>query len=217
MDGPVPLDPQRAQRLASVLRKSSRRLDILVSRFLELARAEAGLPNEERRAVDLANLARGLIDGLAGSDRYRDVRLRSQLGLATVLGVPGRLESALLNLLDNAASFAGSGGWVAVRVTTEGRWAVVEVSDSGPGIAAADLTRVFDRFFTTRPGGHGTGLGLPLARALVEAHGGTLTVMSPPGVGATFTVQIPIASATGSHRPHSPALRECPWRDEVAP
>jgi signal transduction histidine kinase len=80
----------------------------------------------------------------------------------------------------------------------------VEVSDSGPGIAATDLSRIFGRFFTTRPGGHGTGLGLPLARALVEAHGGTLTATSPPGAGATFLMQLPMAPAAGSH-PSDPA------------
>lgn len=190
-DGPV--DAARAARLRRVLAESGRRLDALVTQFLELARAEAGLPNEERTRLDLAELARGLVDALREDERRAGVRFELDAEPAPALVVAGRLEAALRNVLDNAASFAGEGGAVRVRVRAEGGACAIEVSDTGPGIAPEILPRVFDRFFTDRPGGEGTGLGLALAKAIVEAHGGTITAASPPGSGAVFTIRLPLA------------------------
>ena len=109
-----------------------------------------------------------------------------------VTGVASRLESALRNLLDNALSFARSR--VTVDVRREGEQVVLAVSDDGPGVPAEDVARVFDRFFTTRGDRRGTGLGLALARAVVEAHGGTIVVDSRPAEGARFVVRLPAAS-----------------------
>lgn len=177
-------DEKRAARIAKILETSSAQLDALVSQFLELARAEAGMPNEDRVDVDLAALARGIASAHA-NDRVRfDVEVED----VTVVGVPTRLDSLLRNLIDNAASFAGDGGEVRVRVRRDGDDAVLEVSDSGPGIPAADLPRVFDRFFSARKQGRGTGLGLALVKAIAEAHGGSVSARSE---GATFTVRLP--------------------------
>jgi signal transduction histidine kinase len=107
------------------------------------------------------------------------------------MGVPDRLEGALRNLLDNAASFAASE--VRVHVAASASEVEVRVGDDGPGITEADLPRVFERFFTTRKDRQGTGLGLSLARAVIEAHAGRVTASSPPGHGATFTATLPRA------------------------
>ena len=105
-------------------------------------------------------------------------------------GVPARLESLIRNLVDNAMSF---GDEARVRVTREdaefGPAAILEVSDSGPGIPASDVPRVFDRFFSARKQGRGTGLGLALVKAIAEAHGGSVTARSE---GATFRVLLPL-------------------------
>ena len=82
-----------------------------------------------------------------------------------------------------------------MTLARDGAWVVVAVKDNGPGIAASDLPRVFERFFTTRGEKRGTGLGLALTRALVEAHGGTVAVSSEAGQGAVFTIRWPCVSA----------------------
>ena len=189
-------DAQRAARIARILTDSSARLDMLVSQFLELARAEAGLPREDRTPVDLAALATGVTG--AAQAAHPGVAFVVEAEALVVPGVAARLDSVLRNLVDNAASFAGDGGTVTVRVQHDEGTARVEVGDTGPGISEEDLPRVFDRFFTTRAlvrrGGSsaGTGLGLALVKAIVEAHGGTVTADSAVGAGATFRLSLPM-------------------------
>jgi signal transduction histidine kinase len=200
--GGGPVDEKRAQRLARILADSSARLDALVSQFLELARAEAGMPNEARTRVDMAALARGVVSSI--EPRWTGVRFAVEAdGAIDVEGVEARLDSLVRNLVDNAASFAGEGGDVSLSVAKSERGVVIEVRDSGPGIAEADLPRVFERFFTTRavaaeahPNARkekGTGLGLALVKAIAEAHGGDVSARSSPGEGATFRVVLPSA------------------------
>ncbi len=177
-------DEKRAARIAKILADSSAQLDALVSQFLELARAEAGMPNEDRVNVDLGALAAGI----AKASHQEDVRFLVDTTPVTVVGVPARLESLVRNLIDNAASFAGDDGLVNVRVWKEGSEAILEVSDSGPGIPTVHLPRVFDRFFSARKQGRGTGLGLALVKAVAEAHGGSVSARSE---GATFRVVLP--------------------------
>lgn len=182
-------DEKRAARIAKILESSSAQLDALVSQFLELARAEAGMPNEDRVGVDLGALAQGIANAHANDQ----VQFLVEVEAVTVVGVPTRLESLVRNLIDNAASFAGENGEVRVCVRREDEEAVLEVSDSGPGIPAADLPRVFDRFFSARKQGRGTGLGLALVKAIAEAHGGSVSAKSE---GATFTVRLPVGMPT---------------------
>jgi signal transduction histidine kinase len=186
---------ERAARLSRLLKESSHRLDTLVSQFLELARAEAGMLHEERSRVDIAVLARGLVEAMADDERFAKVRfVVSGAPSAEVIGVAYRFESVLRNLLENAASFSTDGGEVRVDIAViEGRRVEVRVADAGPGISEEDLPRVFQRFFTTRGRDHGSGLGLALVRAVVEAHGGTVNASSNPGRGATFRVELPLA------------------------
>ncbi|MDB4943626.1 MAG: hypothetical protein JWP97_3160 [Labilithrix sp.] len=199
------VDAARAARLSRILADSSSRLDALVSQFLELARAEAGMPNEARADVDLAALARGVTRAI--EEAHPDVRfVLDTPEHATLIGVEQRLDSLVRNLVDNAASFAGDGGEVRVKVAPdehEPRFLALEVSDTGPGIADKDLPRMFERFFTTRavaagsaePSARkhrlGTGLGLALVKAVAEAHGGRVVALSRPGAGATFRVLLP--------------------------
>jgi two-component system sensor histidine kinase ChvG len=192
-------DEKRAARIAKILEDSSTRLDALVSQFLELARAEAGMPNEPRAEVDLGALARGVAS--AATPSFPRVGFVVEAETAVVVGVTARLDSLVRNLVDNAASFAGDEGEVRITVRRVGRDVVLEVSDTGPGISADDLPRVFDRFFTTRAGAEarqarssslrGSGLGLALVKAVAEAHDGVVSASSTPGRGATFRVALP--------------------------
>jgi signal transduction histidine kinase len=198
------VDEKRAARLSKILGDSTTRLDALVSQFLELARAEAGMPNEARGSVDLAALARGVTGAIEQGHPEVKFAIDAESPL-TVMGVEPRLDSVVRNLVDNAASFAGSGGEVKVSVKADpddARQVVLEVWDTGPGIPEKDLPHMFERFFTTRavPNGSaepsarkqkGTGLGLALVKAVAEAHGGSVSARSSVGSGTTFRVVLP--------------------------
>ncbi|APR85057.1 Phosphate regulon sensor protein PhoR (SphS) [Minicystis rosea] len=189
-----PVDEARARRLGKVLLDSSARLDALVSQFLELARAEAGLASEERTEVDLGALARGLVDSMRARFEAVDFEVVIE-GDVRVFGVAHGIDTMLRNLVENAASFAIPQGEAQARVLVEAIGGDVQVTarvtDSGPGIPPEDIDRVFTRFFTTRGRTRGTGLGLALVRATAEAHGGAVRVTAEPGQGATFEVALP--------------------------
>ena len=116
---------------------------------------------------------------------------------------PDRLQQVLLILLDNAIKHTPAGGRVDVRVSQHGPSALIQVEDTGAGIAAEDLPRIFDRFYRAdkaRSDG-GTGLGLAIAKMLVEAHGGHLALTSKPDVGTQVTVSLPLAAVESADRP----------------
>ncbi|MGC4093776.1 MAG: HAMP domain-containing sensor histidine kinase [Polyangiaceae bacterium] len=187
-----PLTPERAQRLSRLVQESAGRLDVLVSQFLELARAEAGMLSEAWEPVDLGRLAQARVERARDDERWPSLEFQLQVDSdARVRGVAERLEAVLDNLLANAASFARSSGVVHVSVRRSGSDVVLSVRDDGPGIAPEDIPHVFERFYTTRRHDKGTGLGLALVRAIVEAHGGQVGVDSELGRGARFSAAIP--------------------------
>ena len=193
LEGPV--DAARVARLASLIGDSAGRLDALVTEFLALARAEAGLEGDVREDVDVNALLVGLAARSQADPRAGAVVVDVTGPSVLVRAVPVQLERALRNLVENAVSFAGAegrAGKVVVRVTPAPDGVTIDVVDDGPGISADDLPRVFERYFTTRAMKHGTGLGLALAAAIVQAHGGTLTATSTAGQGATFSVRLPL-------------------------
>jgi two-component system sensor histidine kinase ChvG len=191
LEGGSPLDPERSARLSRMLAESSARLDRNVAGWLSLTRAEAGLPGDAREAVDWAKLIENVI--AACRQQHDSVELVFHgSGNAVVQGVPRELEVALRNLLDNAISFSPRGGQVHVTLACEGQRTRLEVEDDGPGIPPSEITKVFDRFYTRRKDARGTGLGLSVTRAIVEAHGGTIEVV-PSDRGARFRVLLPLA------------------------
>lgn len=109
----------------------------------------------------------------------------------------GRLNQVFLNLLLNAAQAVAGEGMIRIQTAAGGNELRIAVSDNGRGIAEQDLARIFDPFYTTRPVGSGTGLGLPVARDIVRAHGGRIEVRSKPGAGTTVTVFLPVSSCAG--------------------
>jgi signal transduction histidine kinase len=115
----------------------------------------------------------------------------------------GECTQLLVNLIINAAQAMAAmrregKGTIAVRARAVDAHCVIEVTDSGPGIPAEIQGRVFDPFFTTKPVGQGTGQGLPLARAIVQRHGGTIGFESVPGQGTTFTVRLPLTTGASA-------------------
>jgi len=174
------------------------KLKHLIDQILVLARAEAGEIPLKSEAVDLGELAAGLVDQLEPVAEAKGVALES--GRTDAVVVPGDsawLKRLVLNLLDNAIKFTSSGGRVVVEVARENGWACLSVRDTGIGIPTAAQPRIFERFFRAdparSPGVDGVGLGLSLARWIVERHHGRIEVQSRPDEGATFTVHLPVS------------------------
>lgn len=186
----------RTQRLARSIEGSSRRLEGIVGRFLDLSRAKAGFPDEERERVDLGALLRESASEVESDARFPQVAFEVALGEGdlSLRGVPGRLAAMMRELLDNGASFVEGEGRVRARLEPDGARLRLTVTDDGPGIPEAQRERIFDRYYTTRAEARGTGLGLALVRAVAEAHGGTARAETPPAGarGAVFVVELPV-------------------------
>ena len=174
------------------------RLSLLVDRLLTLSRADSGESMLARDRVDLRDLAEEVttqLDVLA-EEKQQSLTVEAT-GLSACLGDRMVLRQALLNLVDNAIKYSPVGGRIAVRVSlTPDGMAVLDVSDTGPGIPPEMRPRVFDRFYRadqsrSRENGGGTGLGLSIARWAVEVNGGRLTLESREGPGATFRITLP--------------------------
>jgi len=181
------VEGNRRERLARVLTDSSLRMDAMVSRFLDLARAEAGLVDGHRVEVDVAELLNAIVDTVASDDRFAELDIAVDVPRVKVWAVAERLETAFRNLVGNAASFSSS----RVKLSGHVRRSTLHltVHDDGPGVPEQDLPKIFDRYFTTR--GTGTGLGLALTKAIIEAHGGTISVRNDGG--ALFEVSLPLS------------------------
>ena len=159
------------------------------------------LDQTRRPALALGPLAPGeMVEGLAELVRPSLVGRGIDLGLEVAPGLPAvgvdrvQLEQALLNLVTNAIDAMPDGGRLSLAARPDGDGVAFVVEDSGVGIPPDDLTRVFDPLFTTKPPGKGTGLGLPILREIVEAHGGTVRLESRPGEGTTAVVCLPPAT-----------------------
>jgi len=198
LDGVYPLEMAQVASLYDETRLLTR----LVDDLHDLALADAGRLRLERAPVDVNGLARAAAAQFAPVAESSGVPLELEedvdaLGETLfVLGDADRLAQVLRNLLSNALRHTPAGGRVSVAVTRVGEQVRVQVADTGSGISPEDLPYVFDRFYRgdrsrSRQGG-GAGLGLAIARQIVAAHGGTLTVSSEPGEGATFTMVLPV-------------------------
>ncbi|WP_394550932.1 sensor histidine kinase [Agromyces sp. MMS24-JH15] len=191
--------PERVGRNLAVIERNGQRMLELIASILEGARH-----NDQRAPLELADVDLGtVVQESAESLRPRadDQGLVLDLSRSAehvvVRGDAFRLRQVVDNLLSNAIKYNRPGGTVAMSVAADGPLARVAVQDSGLGIPAAEMPRLFDRFFrssTVQKGAiHGSGLGLAIAKDLVEAHGGRLLAESEEGVGTTMTIELPVA------------------------
>jgi signal transduction histidine kinase len=163
------------------------RLTGIVNRYLGLGSARAGEPEE----IDPAALVHSVVSDLAHETRAHGIAVEAGLpALPPLKASRVELRQALLNLLLNAIQAQPEGGSVRITAETDRRWLTLRVADAGPGIAPADLRRVFEPFYTTRE--KGSGLGLFSVRRIVEAHRGRVLIDSRPGTGTTVTVKLPL-------------------------
>jgi len=181
---------RRHEATATLLRRLDE-MDRLVSDLLTLASAEAGRLVEPR-PIDLDDFFEDLRRDLP---LFGPRRFAVQPVGGVLVADPDRLTQVLRNLVRNAVGHTTPDDAVEVRARARDGWLCIAVSDTGPGIPAEHVERVFERFYRVDEGrardSGGSGLGLAIARAIVEAHGGTLRVESPPGGGTTFTIELP--------------------------
>lgn len=177
-------------------------LQRLVEDLRLLSLADAGALSLNRRAVDpRALLERAALAHLGAAERQGlTLRVEAEDSLPSVLVDTDRMAQVLNNLVANALLYTKQGEILLKASVDSAQRVVLQVRDSGSGIAAEDVPLVFDRFYRadpsrTREGGQGTGLGLAIARAIIEAHGGSIAVESAIGAGATFTMTLPLAHA----------------------
>jgi two-component system, OmpR family, phosphate regulon sensor histidine kinase PhoR len=191
----LPDDPEAGRQFAERIAREAERLDVLARDLLDLSRVERGTLDVE--PVDLVGLAKEVVGGYEDLATERRVRLRSELQQVSMRGDRAQLGLLLSNLLDNALRHTPAKGTVCVRLDAAESRALLQVADTGEGIPARELPRVFERFYRVdkaraRQTG-GTGLGLAIVRHVAEAHGGTVRVDSELGRGSTFTVALPVA------------------------
>lgn len=213
LDGTVQ-DIEGVRRAAQTIFDEAARMARLVGDLLTLARLESGQMPLARESIQLRECLPSWIDRLQPRAQAAGVTLTAMIDpLPPIVGDPGRLEQALLNLIENAIKYNHAGGLVTVTAKSETRaspgkilprrkaaassappWIQITVADTGAGISEEALPRLFDRFYRgdkARVAG-GTGLGLSIAKEIVMAHGGTLTVASNLGQGSTFTLSLPV-------------------------
>ncbi|MFB3739647.1 MAG: sensor histidine kinase [Candidatus Velamenicoccus archaeovorus] len=180
------------------LHEETLRLQRLVADLETLASAEAAGFSLDRRPVDLRELVEDAAREFAGPAMAAGVRLTVELEDVLADADGTRIRQVVANLLSNALKFTPSGGAVRLSLGARDGHAEIVVADTGPGIPPDELPLVFDRFFRGRGArAGGSGIGLTVARELVEAHGGSIAVDSRPGAGTTFRVRLP-GAASGS-------------------
>jgi PAS domain S-box-containing protein len=187
------LSPEQKQNLLSMIASEAARLSQITEEVLLTSQLDRGDLRVERSAVDIAEVVRSAVQTMR-SQLPESIEIDVEIAhpLASASGDSDRIQQVLVNLLDNAAKYGRS----PVKVSADSTNGLVRiaVSDAGPGIGGADRERIFEKFYRAEPqltGARGTGLGLYISRELAQRMGGRLQLVSAPGEGATFVVELP--------------------------
>ncbi len=188
-------DQQR--KFLGIAKASATRLNLIISDLLDVSRIESGRLNLEMGECSLHEILQTCYEGLKASaaNKALQLRLHSLPTLPTIWGDPSRLQQVIDNIVSNAIKFTEKGGEIDISGEEKGDFLLVSVRDTGPGLSQEEQEKVFDMFYqadaSTRRSAGGAGLGLAIARGIVNMHGGTISVQSEKGKGATFTFLIP--------------------------
>ena len=183
----------RAHERLELIQQTGLEIKEIVRALLDFARENP----DERVVVPLEDVVRATVDLVRRTNAHKGVELVAAYDGSDALvdASPNQLKQVLLNLIGNARQAMPNGGTIRVGVRRDGEHVLASVADDGPGIPARALPHVFEPFYTTRRHEGGTGLGLAVGLGIAESHGGSLTVVSEPGHGATFTLRLPVARA----------------------
>ena len=183
------------RRQLDIIERSVGRANRLIQDLLDVARMEAGRLTVNQAPVETGLLIREAVELHRNLAAEKSVRLDTDVrpDLPPVSADRERVLQVFANLIGNAIKFTPDGGRVTVRAEGVDGRVRFSVTDTGPGIPEQQLRRLFDPFWQARAGVEGAGLGLPIARGIVEAHGGRMDVMSEVGVGSTFSFTLPVA------------------------
>lgn len=206
-------DPEEARPFLTQLAGQVDRLTVLTRRLTELARLESDNPELHFQDCHLGEIVRASVDSFAPMAGLKGITVEVDVppDLPAVRGDPDLLRELVGNLLDNALKFTSAGGRVSISARKRDGDVLVRVSDTGRGIPAAELPRVFERFFKGRGGaGTGTGLGLAICKHIVMVHGGEIHAESEPGRGSTFWFTLPAQDPSRAEPPHGPPRAERP-------
>lgn len=184
-------DHQRA--LAGEIESAAERLNRLVENLLDMSRLESGRLQLKREACDVSQVMAAAVQRLQPESHGRLVSVEIAPDLPPLMADSALIEQAIVNLLDNACHYTPADAPIAISARRQGQYLLISVRDYGAGIPAADLERIFDKFYRGEgvPKG-GTGLGLSITRGLIEAHGGHISVSNAVGGGAEFVIQLPL-------------------------
>jgi len=178
----------RALRKIAVIEKETDRLEQILEGFLRYI----GKTELQLASVDINSLVSDMIDFYSPQARSHSIIIRQQLYDRPLVckADEGMLKQVILNLFINAQQAMSDGGELLIRTDLRKKVAVIQISDTGSGIAPDKLGNIFDAYYSSRP--QGSGLGLPTAKKIVEAHEGTISVESEPGKGTLFTIELPL-------------------------
>lgn len=209
VENKIHLYDEEEQALLSLASKGEERLERLITDVLTVANIEAGeaknLFEAGKQEVDLSLCIENAVAGCERKAVSRGVTIRvdAPKGFPVVMGHPEQLANVLSRLLDNAIKFSPqTGGQVVIRARDEDRWVKISVEDEGIGIPTAEIPKIFDLFYQVDRDKYeqqGLGVGLAIARELVEIHGGSIEVESEVGKGSTFTVVLPGSPSQGGN------------------
>lgn len=196
-------DPGLRRQLLDIASDDVRRIDRLINDISEASRVDAELARTKFEPVDIGKMLDQLLAAREQRDTNESVKIafaRPGRGVATVMGDDDRLERVFSNILDNAVSFSPQDGLIEILATPDGEKVVIQVSDQGPGIAEEQRQNIFQRFHSDRPAGEAfgkhSGLGLAIAKTIVEGHEGTIDAIdrSDGLQGACFEICLPKAA-----------------------
>ena len=190
--------PEDIVERVRVMQQAAGQMDALIQDLLDVTRIEAGRLRVAPRHVDPRALVLRALEAMRPLAELAGVTLHESYDedLPEVNADPERITQVVSNVVGNSLKFTPAGGRVTMKVQRGGRGVVITVADTGEGIPPEQLPRIFDRFFQVSHDGRvgarqGAGLGLPIARGIIEAHGGSISVESEPGAGSLVTIELP--------------------------
>ena len=198
LDTGIVTDEKKRREFYSIIRKESERLTHLINNVLDFTKMDTGIKKYYFEEGDLVEVVRSSLEAYKFHIRDNGFEIESELPNESVMLKIDKdtISQALLNLLSNAVKFSEEKKYILVKVYKDSTSALISVADSGVGIAKAEIKKIFDKFYQVPAAKgkerRGSGMGLSLAKHIIEAHGGTIEVESEIGKGSRFIIRIPL-------------------------